>query len=172
MFEDVPLRNSLNAALKVNNNNYTLLNTITNNPLVLKHGLKDLLNQVKESYLKRDINLIYKFIFNTGASVHVICNKSQFTSYKEINTTVKWGKVKTLLVHGEGTYKITFTNTGKEATLRKCFYIPELSINIIGVTTLPLDILQIGGNNTLVIIKNNQVITKGQVKEGLYFLPT
>jgi len=45
VFEDVPLRNSLDAALKVNNNNnHTLLNTITNNPLVLKHGLKDLLD--------------------------------------------------------------------------------------------------------------------------------
>jgi len=45
MFEDVPLRNSLNVALKVNNNNnYTFLNTITNNPLVLKYGLKDLLD--------------------------------------------------------------------------------------------------------------------------------
>jgi len=54
---------------------------------------------------------------------------------------VKWGEVKTLLVRGEGTYKITFTNTGKEATLRKCFYILELGINIIGVTALPPDIL-------------------------------
>jgi len=142
MFKDVPLRNSLNAALKVNNNNnHTLLNTITNNPLVLKYGLKDLLDWVKESYLERDINLIYKFIFNTGVSVYVICNKSWFTSYKEINTTVKWGEVKTLLVRGEGTCKITFIDTSKEATLRKCFYIPELGINIISATALPLDIL-------------------------------
>jgi len=54
---------------------------------------------------------------------------------------VKWGEVKTLLIYGEGTCKITFTDTGKEATLRKCFYILKLGINIIGVTTLPLDIL-------------------------------
>jgi len=54
---------------------------------------------------------------------------------------VKWGEVKTLLVCGEGICKITFTDTGKEATLRKCFYIPELGINIIGATTLPPDIL-------------------------------
>jgi len=44
MFKDVLFRNSLNVAFKVNNNNHTLLNTITNNPLVLKHGLKDLLD--------------------------------------------------------------------------------------------------------------------------------
>jgi len=117
--------------------------------------LKDLLDWVKESYLERDINLVYKFIFDTGVSVYVICNKLWFTFYKEINTTVKWGEVKTLLVRGEGTCKITFTDTGKEATLRKCFYILELGINIIGVTVLLLDILWIGGNNTLVIIKNN-----------------
>jgi len=169
MIKDVPLRNSLNVILKVNNN-YTLLNIITNNLLVLKYSLKNLLDWVKESYLERDINLIYKFIFNTSVSVYVICNKSWFTSYKEINITVKWGEVKTLLVCREGICKITFTDTGKEATLRKCFYIPELGINIIGVTTLPLDILWISGNNTLVITKNNQVITKGKVKEGLYFL--
>ena len=75
MFEDVLLKNSLNTAFKVNNNNYTLLNIITNNPLILKHNLKDLLNQVKELYLKRDINLIYKFIFNISVSVYIICNK-------------------------------------------------------------------------------------------------
>jgi len=109
--------------------------------LVLKYSLKDLLDWVKDSYIERDINLIYKFIFNTGILVYVISNKSWFTLYKEINTTVKWGEVKTLLVCGEGTCKITFTDTGKEATLRKCFYIPELGINIISATTLPLDIL-------------------------------
>jgi len=54
---------------------------------------------------------------------------------------VKWGKVKTLLIYGEGTCKITFTDTGKKVTLRKCFYIPELGINIIGATTLPPNIL-------------------------------
>jgi len=68
---------------------------------------------------------------------------------------VKWGEVKTLLVCGEGICKITFTDIGKEATLRKCFYIPELGINIISAIALPPDILWIGGNNTLVIIKNN-----------------
>jgi len=75
VFQDVLLRNSLDAALKVNNNNYTVLNTITNNSLVLKYGLKDLLDWVKELYLERDINLIYKFIFDTGVLVYVICNK-------------------------------------------------------------------------------------------------
>jgi len=84
---------------------------------------------------------------------------------------VKWGEAKTLLVRGEGICKITFTNTSKEATLRKCFYILELGLNIISVTALPPDILWIGRNNTLVITKNNQLITKRQVKEGLYFLP-
>ena len=54
---------------------------------------------------------------------------------------MKWGKAKTLLVRREGIYKITFTNTGKEVTLKKCFYIPELSINIISATALPPDIL-------------------------------
>jgi len=54
---------------------------------------------------------------------------------------MKWGEAKTLLVRGEGTCKITFTNTGKKATLRKCFYISELGINIIGVIALPPDIL-------------------------------
>ena len=151
MLKNVPALNVYNN----NNNTHTLLNIIINNPLVLKHGLKDLLDQVKDSYIERDINLIYKFIFNTGVLVHVISNKLQFTSYKEINTTVKWGEVKTLLVRREGTCKITFTDTGKEATLRKCFYIPELGINIISITALPPDILQIGGNNTLIIIKNN-----------------
>jgi len=77
MFEDVPLGNSLDVVFKVNNNNnYTFLNTIINNPLVLKYSLKDLLDWVKELYLERDINLIYKFIFDTGVSVYVICNKS------------------------------------------------------------------------------------------------
>jgi len=42
--------------------------------------------------------IVYKhnFIFDTGASVYVIINKFWFTSYKQINHRVGWGKAKTL----------------------------------------------------------------------------
>jgi len=67
VFEKVPFGNPFNTALKAynnnnnnnNNNTHTLVNTIINNPLVLKYGLKDLLDWVKDSYIERDINLIY-----------------------------------------------------------------------------------------------------------------
>jgi len=55
VLENVP---ALDVYNNNNNNTYTLLNTITNNPLILKHGLKDLLDWVKDSYIERDINLV------------------------------------------------------------------------------------------------------------------
>jgi len=59
---------------------------------------------------------------------------------------------------------IRFSNTNKLVILRKCYYIPELGINIIAATTLPPDILWIGGNNIMIITKNNNIITKACIK--------
>ncbi len=48
--------------------------------------------------------------------------------------------------------------------MKKCFYILELGINIIGALALLLDVFWIGGNNTLIITKNNNIITRGMLK--------
>jgi len=66
---------------------------------------------------------------------------------------------------------IRFSDTNKLVILRKCYYILELGINIIAAIALPPDILWIGGNNTMIIIKNNNIIIKACIKQGLYFLP-
>ena len=39
---------------------------------------------------------INKFILDTGATKHIICNKSFFTDFKSCNKTVNWGKAKSI----------------------------------------------------------------------------
>ena len=74
-------------------------------------------------------------------------------------------------MQGEGHCEIQFLDTNKKVSLQKCYYIPEFRINIIGASALLQDILWIGGNKNLLIMKNKNSITKGQLKQGLYFLP-
>ena len=114
-------------------------------------------------------NLI-KFIFDTGATVHTVTDKSLFITYNTTDKYVSWGKVRTLRIQGEGSCKITFPDTNITVLLRNCYHIPELGINIIGGSALPLDVYWIGNNNTLAITKNNKFITKATMKNGLYYL--
>ena len=107
---------------------------------------------------------VYNTIFDTGALVYTITDKSQFTSYKLIYYRIGWGKATTLDMHSKGTIIIKFSDINKVATLKKCYYISQLGINIIAATTLLPDILQVGGNNTLIITKNNIIITKAYIK--------
>ena len=77
--KDVPLESSLDKALKVNNYNPNSLNTITNNPIVLKLGLKETIDWAKDfSFPNKESGNIYKyrFIFNTGVLVYIITNKT------------------------------------------------------------------------------------------------
>jgi len=59
---------------------------------------------------------------------------------------------------------IRFSDINKLVILRKCYYILEFGINIIVATALLPDILWIGGNNIMIIIKNNNIIIKACIK--------
>ena len=128
--------------------------------------LQEVIDRVLEFSNSGDKKNVYKynFIFDTGASVHVITNKEWFSSYKKTNKLVSWGEAKSLKVQGEGHCEIQFSDTNKKVTLRKCYYIPEFGINIIGASALPQDILWIGRNKNIIIMKNKNLITKGQLK--------
>jgi len=166
--EDIPLEESLDEI-----NNHNPINTIKPTVLNLGFQLQEIIDRVLELSTSEDKKNVYKynFIFDTGASVHVITNKEWFSSYKKTNKLVSWGEAKSLKVQGEGHCEIQFSDTNKKVSLRKCYYIPEFGINIIGASALPQDILWIGGNKNLIIMKNKNLITKGQLKQGLYFLP-
>ena len=144
-FEDV-LESSQEDAMEVNNNILTLnnyVNSITN-PQVLEFGLQmaktvELASGIKDI---TDCNHNHNppFIFDTGATVHVISNKSWFSTYKQTDNLVSWGQAKTLRVQGEGSCKIKFIDSNIIVIFRKCYHIPELGINIIAGTALPSDV--------------------------------
>ena len=93
-----------------------------------------------------------------------------FITYNTTDKYVSWGKVRTLRIQGEGSCKITFPNTNITVLLRNYYHILELGINIIGSSTLPLNVYWIDNNNILAITKNNKFITKATIKNGLYHL--
>jgi hypothetical protein len=87
--------------LKVNNP-YPLINTITNNSIVLnlRFQLQEIIDRVLELSNSGDKKNVYKynFIFDTGVLVYVIINKEWFSSYKKTNKLVSWGEAKSLKV--------------------------------------------------------------------------
>ena len=167
-------------AIEVNNSILTqnkYVNSIINNRQVLEFSLQmaktvELALEIKDI---TDYNYNYNhnplFIFDTEVTVYVISNKSWFLTYKQTHNLVSWGQVKTPRVQGEGSCKIKFLDSNIIVIFRKCYYIPELGINIIAGIALPLDVAWIGNNNTLVIIRDNKFITKANIKNGLYYLP-
>ena len=107
--EDIPLEKSLDEMLEVNNS-YPLINIITNDSAVLNLGfqLQETIDWVLELSNSGDKKNVYKynFIFDIGASFHVITNKEWFSSYKKTNKLVSRGKAKSFQVQGEGHYEI------------------------------------------------------------------
>ena len=79
---------------------------------------------------------ITKFIYDTGATKHIVCNKKFFLNYKNINQKVKWGKASSLIVKGCGDILIRFLDNNKLYKLSNCFYIPKLGVNIISRSSL------------------------------------
>jgi len=94
---------------------------------------------------------LISFIFDTGASVHVVTDRKYFSTYKKSSKLVQWNQAKTLKIQSEGNCKITFATTRKSIYLNNCFHIPDLKVNIISSSALPNGIQWIRDNKNLLV---------------------
>jgi hypothetical protein len=115
---------------------------------------------------------ISDFLLDSACSKHVICDRSYFSNFVEKSTTVNWGGASKITSPGFGDVKVFFSDTGKELTLHDCLFVPEFGVNLISMATLDKNgFSSLFQNQTLVLKKNQALITTGKCQNGLYYLP-
>jgi len=112
------------------------------------------------------------FISDNAATSHILSNRKDFYSYREIDKSIYWGNASQLNIKGIGNLYIRCRDTGKKRLLKNVFHVSEFGVNIISQfktknhlsITTPIAIL-------LVDIKTGELLTKGEIIKGLYYLP-
>jgi hypothetical protein len=115
---------------------------------------------------------ISDFLLDSACSKHVICDRSYFSNFVEKSTIVNWGGAGKITSTGFGDVKIFFSDTGKEVTLQNCLFVPEFGVNLLSMATLDKSgFSSLFENQTLVLKKNDNIVTTGTCQNGLYYLP-
>lgn len=127
--EDIQVNIITTPENKINTNNKTL------------ESLKSDLDQVFISNIKN--NNITKFVLDTAATKHIICNKAYFTDFRECSKLVNWGSAKSIIIKGIGNVYIKFKDSNKSFLLKNCLYMPELGINLIIIVSIIVYLLKI-----------------------------
>ena len=97
-----------------------------------------------------------RFILDSGATIHICCEKSYFREIKPCNSTVSWGKISRIKASGIGSVPIIFSDTGQKAILQNCLYVPEFQINLISVHKLLKNYKVIFDNYCHIYTKDSQ----------------
>lgn len=164
--EEVNWVNNLNNLYKNSYNNLSLGPIEEEIPRILEISRR--YQKVKTLYkYTKDIT---DFIYDTGATKHIVSNRSLFISYYSINKTVSWGQASSLIVKGCGDIKFHFKNNNKIYILRNCYYIPELGVNLISHSSFSNEISTYLDNKNVYLFKKGEIITKGSKRNNLYIL--
>ncbi|RKF56895.1 hypothetical protein OnM2_078049, partial [Erysiphe neolycopersici] len=114
----------------------------------------DVINEEQNAMLRYKST---KFVFDTAATRHIVCDKRLLTNFQDCSTIVKWGNAKSIQVSGMGDMFLRFKNNTMLFKLQNCMYMPQLGFNIISHP-------QIRGNYTSVFNKDTcQILCKGKV---------
>src|SRR5208337_1846448 len=141
----------------------------------LINSIQDLIQRLKNKSSFKDLRkreLGSNFISNNAVTRHILSNRKDFYSYQKINKSIHWGNASQLNIKGIGNSYIRYRDTGKKRLLKNALHVPELGINIISQSkmknhlsiTTPITIL-------LIDIKTGELLTKGKIIKGLYYLP-
>lgn len=111
-----------------------------------------------------------KFILDTAATQHIICEKSFFTSIKCCNKIVRWGDAKSIKITGTGNVFIKFKNNNKPYILKNCLYMPEIGMNIISQGQMDNNYESLFKYNKVLIKYQGNIIAQGNKIDNLYYL--
>jgi hypothetical protein len=149
--------------------------------LILTKSFKDLIPKLQKlskgisvkaenRISSKDFNA--NFISDSGATCHIISSLKYFTSFKKLDEKIHWGNASSLDIQSVRDVRIKFRNTRIVKRLKNCFLVPQLGVNILSsskmknhfVCTFPTSII-------IADIATGNVITKGAMLKGLYYLP-
>ena len=104
----------------------------------------------------------YAFIADSGASSHMVKDKSLLKDYVANKTKIQVGDNRIIFSHGHGTYKGFHINKlGEKVTifLKRVLYVPELWTNLFSINTATKNKI------TKVIFEDELITVKGQNKD-------
>ena len=119
----------------------------------------------------QDLDKGITWILDSGATIHATINKNYLLDFKPIQETIHWGKASKIIVRGKGDLLIKFKDTQKTLLIRNVYYIPELGINILSISSIPKLLVSIDTQDKSVILSTEgKYLTKGKETRGLYYL--
>lgn len=111
-----------------------------------------------------------RFILDSGATKHIVCEKSYFTKFETCQRTVKWGNAKSVNINGVGTIYIRFKNNPTIYCLPNCLYMPELGVNIISQSEISGENITIFDKSHVIIKSQEKIIASGKKINNLYYM--
>ena len=139
---------------------------VANKPQDYIKGLNPYIrNQNESDSLKVD------FIIDSAATISTVSNLKYFSYYKPSNLLIKWGKAKSLEAKYKGDIYIR-TNTGFIYLLKDIYYIPELGINILSISSLSDLIALFMKNKAILYNSSKKTIGIANKLNNLYYMPT
>lgn len=111
-----------------------------------------------------------RFILDTAATRHIVCDKNFLTAFVEYKTIVRWGNAKNIQINGKGDLYIRFSNNKIVYKLKDCLYMPEIGVNIISQPSLQADLVTTFHGNKCQISSDGKIIAQGQKFRNLFYL--
>ena len=77
-----------------------------------------------------------EWILDSGASTHICCDKTLFSSLFPTEKSVNWGNASSITAKFMGNVELIFNSTKQKAILENCLYIPEIGMNLLSLGKL------------------------------------
>ena len=141
----------------------------------ISDGFKNLKLFVSDAALSVDNDDKNAWFIDSGASLHMSCNKEWFDEYHENidGTYVCLGDNRSLKVQGYGVIGVNLPN-GQEKQIHNVMYVPDIKKNLIYVSTITDQDLKVEFVKSQCVVKDIQdkykVIATGTKVGGLYKL--
>lgn len=111
-----------------------------------------------------------KFVFDTAATSHIVCDRQLLYDFEACSNVVKWGNAKRVNISGKGIVKLLFRNNPTVYTLLDCLYMPELGLNIISHPKLQSKHESYFRKDSCYILSGDQIVAQGTRINNLYYL--
>ena len=109
-----------------------------------------------------------EWILDSGASTHICCDKTLFSSLIPTDKTVKWGNATSIIASYMGNIELIFNSTKQKAILEDCLYVPEIGLNLLSLGRLAQKGLNIQFyKQNCYIERPNKLIAKGYYRNNL-----
>jgi hypothetical protein len=110
------------------------------------------------------------WILDSGASVHICCNRELFTSISASSTSIAWGSYSSKIqASGVGTVSMFMKSTKKSVLLTNVLYVPELKVNLLSLGLIADKGVYFTFKNRVaaLYLPSNEILVQGKLSNKL-----